>query len=361
MYKTAIELARETGDAVAECRALTALATYMILPGQGDVQHTLGALRQAAMRTNDPAALWDCELLCSELETLNGNFPAAILRTSRLWSEIQKYPREATPIYSKLQQRINARVHLGALLCLTGKPAEGVQLTEEAAAEALAHPHGLTLIVSLAHGIIWTMIETHHLDRAQFYTGHLRSAIYRHGMAAWIPIADCYSEVIAAYSGASTQPQGLRRAFEGLRQGMTQLGHHAYYATLAKAMIAIGQPEDAARVVEHVLGPHPQRWVLAELLRLRAASERMLGRDGDAEALLRESLKSARETGALAWQLRTAYDLAALLKDRGAQADAIQVLAPIFRKFDDGSDTVDLINARRLLTQLGEADWLDGP
>jgi hypothetical protein len=93
-----------------------------------------------------------------------------------------------------------------------------------------------------------------------------------------------------------------------------RLGNHTYYATLAKAMLAIGQTEDAARTLDFVFQMGPQRWVLPELLRLRAATERAFGRDSDAEATLRESLKVADEIACLAWKLRSAFDLATMLK-----------------------------------------------
>lgn len=128
--------------------------------------------------------------------------------------------------------------------------------------------------------------------------------------------------------------------------------HPSYFVTLAKAMMALGQADDAARIVDDVFRAGTQRWVLPELLRLRAATERAFGRDGDAETNLRKSLRAADEIGGLGWKLRSALDLALLLKDRGALVDARQILAPVYDQFTDGFDTGDLRNARRLLEQL---------
>lgn len=120
-------------------------------------------------------------------------------------------------------------------------------------------------------------------------------------------------------------------------------------------MNAIGQADDAASVVDHVFEVNPQRWVLPELLRLRAATQVSLGRPDEAEATLRESLRVASEIGCLAWKLRSAHDLAARLIERDAPALARQILAPVYDEFEPGDDSGDLRRARRLLEQLAEA------
>jgi predicted ATPase len=198
---------------------------------------------------------------------------------------------------------------------------------------------------------VFTLIECHDYARARFYTQILKDTIYRHGMAAWIPVAEVYGEAIEARSGVNPSPEALRTAFDRLRGAMVQIRHPSYFVTLATAMMAIGQMDDAARVVEYVFQQPTQPWVLPELLRLRAATDRAVGRDANAEATLRKSLRVADEIGALGWKLRAALDLALLLKDRGALADAREILAPVYDQFTDGFDTGDLRNARSFLEQ----------
>jgi hypothetical protein len=147
-------------------------------------------------------------------------------------------------------------------------------------------------------------------------------------MVAFIPIADCYEEAVAAFSGRRRSPDGLRSAFSNLQNGLSQIGYHSYYANVAAAMIRIGQAEDAARIVDFIFQVGPQRWISPEFLRLRAATERLLGRHDDAKATLQESLRVADEVGILPWKLRAAYDLATLLKDEGAPVEARQILTP---------------------------------
>jgi hypothetical protein len=199
------------------------------------------------------------------------------------------------------------------------------------------------------------MTNSHYFRRAGLYARILRDAVYRHGMAAWIPIANYHNEAIAALSGRNINPEGLREAYLGLRKGASQLGRQSYYATTAHAMLAIGQAGDAARTIDFVLDAGVQRWALPEFLRLRAATERAFGRDNDARTTLWESVKSAVENGSLAWELRSTYDLAVLLNDHGDSEEARRILSPIYARYGDGLVTGDLHKARILLVQMGSA------
>jgi tetratricopeptide (TPR) repeat protein len=361
LFEAAIRLAREAADAGAECRALSALATFTLLPShQTAVSETLQAMRDVAIRTHDRPALWEYEQLRAHWEVLLCEFPAAHARLESLRAEMRHHSEGAAPRF-QVYQKANIEVQHGALCWLMGKPGRAVRVIEEAAREAMEVGHGLTLIHCFSRGVIFTMIECHDYERARFYTERLKDTIYRHGMAAWIPIADCYSEAIEALSGVRPRPERLREAFENLRKATIQLRQPSYYATLANAMNAIGQADDAASVVDHVFEVNPQRWVLPELLRVRAATQAALGRPDEGEATLRESLRVANEIGCLAWKLRSAHDLAALLNDRGAPALARQILAPVCDQFEPGDDSGDLRRSRRLLEHLAESDGRVGP
>jgi class 3 adenylate cyclase len=95
------------------------------------------------------------------------------------------------------------------------------------------------------------------------------------------------------------------------------------------------------------------RWCEAEIIRLQA---RYGARDAEqAVALLRSSLALAREQGAKLWELRTATDMARLLRDLGDAAGARAVLAPVYGWFTEGMETSDVVEAQTLLAEIGQA------
>ena len=108
-------------------------------------------------------------------------------------------------------------------------------------------------------------------------------------------------------------------------------------------------------MVEVAIDHSEERWAFAELLRLKG--ELLLLRGGSsaaatAEDHFRQALDWARRQGALSWELRAATSLAQLLRDQGRPADAMALLQPVYNRFTEGFDTVDLQAAKALIDAL---------
>lgn len=238
--------------AFAAARALGAFATYELMRGRvSNVAGALMAMRPAASRANQPAALWEEEQLRAQYEIRTCDFDAAHARVQRLFREIQGEAQRAVPSF-QIHQRMNVQVQLAALGWLTGRSRDAIRVAEMAAVDAQQVQHGLTLVHCLAQGVVWTLIQAGEYEAVLPHIETLRSAIYRHGIAAWIPVADTYSAVIAAYLGQKPGPARLRSAFYGVREGVVQIRHDARFTLIADAMIANGQAGDAAEVIQHV-------------------------------------------------------------------------------------------------------------
>ena len=71
-----------------------------------------------------------------------------------------------------------------------------------------------------------------------------------------------------------------------------------------------------------------------------------------AEADFLQAIALAREKSAKGWELPAAMSLARLWRDQGRQAEAHELLAPIYGWFTEGFDTPDLTEAKALLDGL---------
>ncbi|MGN8343037.1 ATP-binding protein [Pseudomonas sp. SMV71] len=96
-------------------------------------------------------------------------------------------------------------------------------------------------------------------------------------------------------------------------------------------------------------------WCTAEIL--RAGAETLLASndpciDGHAQEQLIAALAIAREQAAQAWELRCAMSLARLWQRQGRESAAQQLLEPVYRRFTEGFDTPDLVQADALLQAL---------
>jgi len=111
-------------------------------------------------------------------------------------------------------------------------------------------------------------------------------------------------------------------------------------------------------------------WSAAEILRARAAAllkgsscgsepARESARSDtaetrEAEQTLQQALAIARSQGALAWELRSATDLARLWQRQSRHREAWDLLSPIYQRFTEGYATPDLRKVRLLLDSLHE-------
>ena len=71
-----------------------------------------------------------------------------------------------------------------------------------------------------------------------------------------------------------------------------------------------------------------------------------------AEACFQQALAVARRQQAKSWELRAALSLSHLWHQQGKQAEARELLAPIYDWFTEGFDTPDLQEAKVLLEEL---------
>jgi predicted ATPase len=64
------------------------------------------------------------------------------------------------------------------------------------------------------------------------------------------------------------------------------------------------------------------------------------------------ALTISREQHAKSWELRAAMSMARLWRDQGKRSDAYHLLAPIYARFTEGFDSLDLKEAKALLRKL---------
>jgi predicted ATPase len=175
-------------------------------------------------------------------------------------------------------------------------------------------------------------------------------------LRAYIPWARFYHGLTLVRHGEHQQGIELMRAgmlaAEKINMEMlwpVNLGH------LASAQMSAGETEIglgllceaiqlAEKTDEHVFE--------AELHRLQGDLLCQSQRPSEAEAEFARAIKIARQQQAKSWELRAATSLARLWRDQGREAEARDLLAPVYGWFTEGFDTRDLVEAKALLAEL---------
>jgi predicted ATPase len=126
---------------------------------------------------------------------------------------------------------------------------------------------------------------------------------------------------------------------------------------LALAYAGLGRLDDArGKIYETITAIElsKEKWCEAELNRIGGEiALRSPERDtAKAQAYFERALSVAHQQQAKSWELRAAMSLARLWRDQGKAQQARELLAPVYRWFTEGFDTLDLKEAKALLEEL---------
>ena len=149
--------------------------------------------------------------------------------------------------------------------------------------------------------------------------------------------------------GIGLMEQGLT-LFSAVRHVPSQM-----LTILASANADLGKPGEALELLKDAFAATEisgERWLQAELHRLRGRLLVVRGQHDESEACFRSAIEVSSEQGARTLELRAATDLARLWRDQGARIEARDLLAPIYGWFREGFDTRDLKEAKALLDEL---------
>jgi predicted ATPase/DNA-binding winged helix-turn-helix (wHTH) protein len=156
----------------------------------------------------------------------------------------------------------------------------------------------------------------------------------------------------------------LRAGFASVREGSIVLRANMalagvyFYDVLTSPWLRIDMIEGAEPLLSSALSRFPREdacWCTAELLRLKGEFGLIAGvaqANEMAERCFIESLSVSRESGSHSWELRTATSLARLWSAQSRAAEARALLSDVYKKFDEGFDTVDLCRARSFLEEV---------
>ena len=214
---------------------------------------------------------------------------------------------------------------------------------------------------SLAIALSWApliFLWSGDLRRAEEHADWLIAHAESHSLGPYIAVGRSYKGTLAirrgeARSGVETLEAGLAR----LHAARFEVLIREFKLAFVQGLAAIGRHDEALALVDETMRLveiHGDLFYMPEALRVKAGVLLQMPqpRTVDAAACLAQSLELSRNRGALAWELRTATDMAALLKAQKRSKDARALLQPLLERFTEGRETADLQAAARLLATL---------
>ena len=255
--------------------------------------------------------------------------------------------------------RMTLRAFLARVLWLQGFPDQAVRAADMSIREAQAIGHVMSLGYALALAACPIALWVGNLTAAARYTEMLINHSSKHGLSLLSKFASRYQRVLALKGGdLGTGSRQQRAASDELVEPTVNFGFLLGLSEQAEALGDAGMVAEGLALIDAGIEQCEPGWLTPELLRLKG--ELLLLQSPSAaaptpEELFRQALDGSRQQNALSWELRAATSLARLLRDRGHPADAIACLQAVYDRFMEGFGTGDLIAARQLLDELGDA------
>ncbi len=278
----------------------------------------------------------------------------------------ERHLRDALDLYEPEKHRANISLYgydpgttcngyISWALWLQGKVTEALAASETSIRLAIESKHAPNL--ALAYGwATFLHLCTHDLEALRSLTPKLIAHCEEHGFPHWLALGKIgHGWYLARTGDVADGLDWLRAGIEEFRSLWGGFLVSACLVCLADVLRIKGEFAEAKAALDSSLGmiqrSNERLWE-AENHRVRGEVARDAGQFPDALAAFDQAIKVARNQSALSLELRAANSFAKLSADRGERRKAHDLLAPIYNRFTEGFDTLDLKEAKALLDEL---------
>jgi class 3 adenylate cyclase/predicted ATPase len=356
-YRRAKELSQEHSDSVHHFLAIWGLWVFHLVRGQLATARDLAEnLLSLATREQNP------DLLVRARESLGttyfflGRFDDAKthLVPATFLNDPDQYGSHAAP-YAQ-DPGITARITLAWTLWALGEVDRVEPLALEALAKARELDHPFTLAFTLA-SLSWIYSTLRNAKKTLDLTGEGIALSTKYSFELGLAWATSSHGWALAEQG---REDGLGTVINGLsatRVTGANLNNTHTLALLAEIYLRHNRIDEGLSTIDDALKlavAGGERFRHAELLRLKGE---LLLRQSDqsvpaAEQCLCEALKIAQDQHATMLELRAATSLARLWKTLNKADEAMRILQPVYTRFHEGVDSLELSEAKTVLDQL---------
>jgi predicted ATPase/DNA-binding winged helix-turn-helix (wHTH) protein len=355
--ESGLALAETFGDRLRQLQLLAGLNMFLLRVG--DFRGALTVAEQGsaiAQAAKNPVGLIMAEWMLGVSHHLAGNQASAQLHCEGgmfLAAEIGRFNTK----FFGYDHRVRALLALARTSWLRGFADQALRIGQKAIDEAANQDRPVSVCMSLIYGSA-VFLWTGDVQRAHDLTERLVAYAGRHSLDPYEAVGiGLKGELAIVCDQAEVGLHLLRGALQTLSAEQHNIDLTVLTSALAAGLRKTGQFEEAFLTINGAIARAKScgaTFDMAELLRIKAqilAAMPQHGREAAMDCLI-EALAIAREQSALAWELRSATDLARLLSVSGQRDQARRTLSPVYDCFTEGFDTTDLRSARQLLEDL---------
>jgi len=237
-----------------------------------------------------------------------------------------------------------------------GRLDEAEELCALSLRDARESGHHLTSCYTIHHCAMKAMVDQ---DPATVFSlaEELVEIMKRHHVFYWEGFTEALLGWASARTGAlDTGLARMQRAADILGRMQTRIWKPLFLISEAEILMQNHRNEQAIVLLDQAAAEAEatgQHYSDAEGFRVKACTKSAQGAPhAEVEALFQKGLATARRQSAALFELRTATSLARVWRSVGRSDDARALLAPVYRRFTSGHNSVDLSQAREVLESM---------
>jgi predicted ATPase len=353
-----LAIAEARGDRLNEVRLLGPLHMYHVRSGDFELSLQLAKRSSKIAGTlGDPGATVLAHAMLGISLNVMGDIDGARTELEAALEPATSSPTIRT-IYFGFDHYSWADIALTSTLWLQGYPAQAMARAHQAIkdAERMHHPVSLGIVLNSIQVLLWIG----DLGAAEQALDWFISRAQSQSFGPYLDLGQGLKGELAIRRGeVKAGVEMLRNCLEKLRAARYERFTTRFNMMLGRALAASGRPAEGIALMDETIQLIEAKGgttYLPEVLRLKGTILLAMPppRIEDAETCFMQSIELSRAHGSRAWELRSATDMAALLRARGHSKSAHELLQPVFEQFVEGAETADLKAAERLLTTLSE-------
>ncbi|OUL99821.1 hypothetical protein A8M77_24585 [Variovorax sp. JS1663] len=352
-FSRGLEVAEALEDLPYQLRLLGGLGTFRLRTG--DFRGALEMARLAdsvAKRMKDPVADGTADSVLGVALDLTGDIAAA----ERRWEAALKGAARAQRVRT-MRLGFNRRIHAlsGQARCywLRGECDHAAAMAQYAIEQAELLDHPVTLSIAL----IWAgsvFLWRGDWSREEEIIERLRSLATKHSLSPYVAVAmGLRAEVQIKRGRPDLGVDLLRDSLQAVRANRYEMRTAVFITALAEGLNNLQQHAQALGTIEEAIALIERQGGYLQMSEtLRVKGEILASTPGAdphlAQQCFLDAIQRSQCQSALSWELRAANSLARLWLKEGRIDSARRLLAPIYGRFTEGHDTVDLVTAREL-------------
>jgi predicted ATPase/DNA-binding winged helix-turn-helix (wHTH) protein len=305
---------------------------------------------------------WTCDKLAAHRVSgmshlLRGDLDQALHHLDRAANSSVRLPR-AQRMRFLYDERMLSHASLSHTLWFMGRIDQARAAAQRSLDDAREFDHPVSICYALSEAICTMAILTGDDAGLADAVAEMVIQTRRHSIATWRARAQMWQGFLELRLGNSSAYSQI------IYPAITRIGSKRFYVSLTPFVTAtaelLASHGKLAQALDLIV-PSAERAIatrdecsLPELLRAKAElvrADQGAVADSMVESMLRDALARAASRGFLSWQLRCATSLASLLKQRGTEHSAHDLIDPLYGQFSEGFSSRDLKAAQAALSE----------